>query len=72
MRNPPEEWNSTVNHLLIDGDSGQEAQNARKILRMVTIAGSVVPNCTLPQMSTLLKLKYEKASKIKNEPDPTL
>jgi hypothetical protein len=53
----PEEWNSARNHQLMDADSGRQDQNARKILRTVTIQGSVVPNCFLPRMSTFLKFK---------------
>jgi hypothetical protein len=58
-----EEWNSAGNQQLKDADSGRQDQNARKILRMVTNTGSVVPNCSLRQMSTFLKFKYENANK---------
>jgi hypothetical protein len=71
-RNPPEEWTSTRNHLLIDADSGQEDQNARKILQTVTIPGSVVPKCSLQRMSAFLKFKYENDNKIKNKLYPAL
>jgi hypothetical protein len=52
----------------MDADPGRQDQNMRKILRTVTIQGSVVPNCSLTQMSTFLKFKYENANKIKNKP----
>jgi hypothetical protein len=48
----------------MDADSGLQDQNVRKILRMAKIPGSVVLNCSLPQMSTFLKFKYENANKI--------
>jgi hypothetical protein len=35
--NPPEEWISAGNLQIMNADSGQQDQNARKILRTVTI-----------------------------------
>jgi hypothetical protein len=62
-----EEWNSADNRELIDADAGRQDQNAREILRTVTIPESVVPNCSLPRMSLKI-FKYENAKKHKNKP----
>jgi hypothetical protein len=58
-RNPLEEWNSAGNQQIMDADSGGQDQNARKILQTVTIPGSVVPNWSLPRMSTFFEI-FEK------------
>jgi hypothetical protein len=63
-RNLTEEWNSAGNHQLMDADSGWQDQNARKILRKVTIPGSSVLNFFLPRMSTSFQFKYENAIKL--------
>jgi hypothetical protein len=55
----------------MDGDQvGVRDDDATKILQTVIIPGSVVPNCSLPQISTFLKFKYENANKIKSQPYP--
>jgi hypothetical protein len=42
--NTPEEWKSAGNHRDLEADSGWQDQNARKILKTVTILGSKTPN----------------------------
>jgi hypothetical protein len=56
----------------MDADSGWQDQNARKILRKVTIPGSSVLNFFLPRMSTSFQFKYENAIKLKNKAYPAL
>jgi hypothetical protein len=43
-RNSPEEYDSAGNNQLMEADSDRQDQNARKILKAVTISGSASTN----------------------------
>jgi hypothetical protein len=64
MRNPLEEWDSTSNNQLKEADSDRQDQNARKILRMVTISGSAFTTLINYEGHLIRKFKYENVIKI--------
>jgi hypothetical protein len=51
-RNPPEEYDYARNNQLMEADSDRQDQNVRKILKAVTISGSVRANPIYLRRST--------------------
>jgi hypothetical protein len=74
-RNPPEDGDfcrySAGNYQFIGADESLQDQNARKILRTVTISGSVTPNALCWNVN-FFKTQFENLNEMKDKPDPAL
>jgi hypothetical protein len=63
---------SAGNYQLMDADSGRQDQHARKILRTVTIPGSLTPKALYREYQLFSKFQCEKFIKNKNKPNTAL